>query len=135
MGRIALALMLIAAAPRMAAAQDACTLPGQTRMLVAELFFGRASPKGEVTEEQWRAFLREQATPRFPAGLTAFDAFGQWQDPATQKIGRERTKVLLIATDDTDAARQKIADLAAVWRKKFAQKSVGIVTRDECAAF
>jgi transposase len=135
MGRIALALMLVAAAARTTAAQEACPLPGQTRMLVAELFLGRASPKGEVSEEAWRAFLRTEATPRFPAGLTAFDAYGQWQDPATKKIGRERTKVLLIAIDDTDAARQKLEDLAAAWRNEFAQKSVGILAHTECASF
>ena len=135
MGRWALALMLIAAASGSAAAQETCALPGQTRMLVAELFFGRASATGEVSEQQWRAFLRAEATPRFPAGLTAFDAYGQWQDPATKKIGRERTKVLLIATDDTDAARRKIEELAAAYRTAFAQKSVGIVTREDCASF
>ncbi len=135
MTRWAIALVLVLAGAGTAAAQGACTLPGQTRMLVAELFFGRASPKGEVSEEQWRAFLRSEATPRFPAGFTAFDAQGQWQDPRSHKIARERTKVLLIATDDTDAARQKIEDLAGAYRAAFAQDSVGIVTRDECAAF
>ncbi len=135
MGRWALALMLFVAVAGSAAAQETCALPGQTRMLVAELFFGRASATGEVSEQQWREFLRAQATPRFPQGFTAFDAYGQWQDPATKKIARERTKVLLIATDDNDAARRKIEELAAAWRAAFAQKSVGIVAREECASF
>jgi len=135
MRRCWLILILVLAAARGAAAEDACPLPGQTRMLVAELFFGRAMAKGEVSKAAWRAFLQREATPRFPAGFTAFDAYGQWQDPASRKIGAERTEVLLIATGDSAAARQRVEDLAAAYRAAFGQKSVGIVTSLECAAF
>ena len=135
MRRIVLGLVLAIGAAQVAAAQDACPLPGQTKMLVTELFFGRATAKGEVTEEQWRAFLRKEATPRFPEGFTAFDAYGQWRNPATKTIARERTKVLLIATDESDKARRRIEELAKAYRDAFGQRSVGIVTREECAAF
>jgi Protein of unknown function (DUF3574) len=132
---IVLALMFAAARPAAAVAQEPCPLPGQVRMLVVEMFFGRASPKGEVSDEAWLRFLKAEATPRFPDGLTAFDAYGQWRVPRTQKIVRERTKVLLIATADSAAERQKVDELAEAYRAAFSQKSVGIIASDECAAF
>ena len=34
---------------------------------------------GEVSEEEWRAFLETEVTPRFPDGLTVLTAYGQWR--------------------------------------------------------
>lgn len=35
-----------------------------------------------VSDEDWRAFLAAEVTPRFPDGLTVIDAAGQWRDGA-----------------------------------------------------
>src|SRR4029450_11748395 len=42
------------------------------------LYFGLARPKGAVTELEWQLFLRDEVTTRFPAGLTVWEAEGQW---------------------------------------------------------
>ena len=34
-----------------------------------------------VDASEWEAFLAERITPRFPAGFTVFDAYGQWRAP------------------------------------------------------
>jgi hypothetical protein len=113
-----------------------CPIPGQQTMMVFRLFFGRGpAAHPSVTDRQWRRFLAVEVTPRFPAGLTAIDADGQWQDPHSHAIVRERAKMLLIATPDTPAVRASVAALAAAYRRQFNQQSVGIVAEPACASF
>ena len=52
--------------------------PGAAHMRTT-LYFGLAHPLGKVSESQWQAFLREEVTPRFPDGLTVWQADGQWR--------------------------------------------------------
>ena len=115
---------------------QSCPLAGQKPTLVAQLFFGQGVPHGgDISVTQWQSFLRNDVTPRFPDGLTVFDAYGQWRDPKTMRIGRERAKVIEIATDDTPDVRAKLEDIAARYRARFHQQSVGIVTMPGCARF
>jgi Protein of unknown function (DUF3574). len=52
----------------------------------SELYFGVGEESGPADRPQaepisaarWRAFLDKEVTPRFPDGLTVFDAYGQW---------------------------------------------------------
>ena len=135
--RIYLSLtVLLAATPPVLAAGPACPLPGQKDMLIARLYFGEAIPGREpLTGEEWRGFLSQTLTPRFPAGFTVYDAYGQWSDTKTRAIARENAKVIEIVAPDTQAFRKNIADIAAAYRKQFQQESVGIVTSEGCAEF
>src|SRR6266704_945609 len=73
-----------------------CRNPAQA-MMVGELLFGRnIGGRLGVTESQWRQFLAGEVTPRFPDGLTVFDAAGQWRDQKTNRVVRERSKVVMI---------------------------------------
>ncbi len=111
-------------------AQMSCPA-AQKPMRDIELLLGR----GNASDARWRQFLAREVTPRFPDGLTVYEATGQWRDPQTGKIGRERSRVLrLIVTNDA-AVTDKIAAVAEAYKKQFRQKSVGIVTRDVCASF
>jgi uncharacterized protein DUF3574 len=107
----------------------ACTPPQKT-MLDIELMLGR----GKVSEARWRLFLAHEVTPRFPDGLTVYETTGQWRDPASKEINREKSRVLRIIAP-ADIAPDKIAAVAEAYRRQFRQKSVGIVTRKVCAAF
>jgi hypothetical protein len=114
-----------------------CLLPSEQRMLVAELFFGRdIAGRGMVTDAEWYDFLATLITPNFPDGLTVFDAYGQSLNPATGVIGRSpRVKVVLIAVKrDPDLPRRLTAVMDG-YRARFHQQSVGLITRDSCAAF
>ncbi len=116
--------------------RSACDQTGGKPHLVAELFFGRSIRGGGfVSDADWSGFLAREVTPRFPAGLTAFDAYGQWRDPATQRIGREATKVLLIATDFGADTVTKLNRIRAAYEEKFGQDSVGLILTSGCAAF
>jgi hypothetical protein len=113
-----------------------CLLPSEQRMLVAELFFGRAIPgRGPLTDAEWRAFAAEIVTPNFPDGFTVFDGEGQWQNPATRQTTRERTKILLVAAQRTPDLGQRLSAVIDAYKTRFHQQSVGVITRDSCAAF
>jgi len=112
-----------------ASAQFACT-PPQKPMLDIELMLGR----GKANEARWARFLAREVTPRFPDGLTVYETAGQWRDPATNVILREKSRVLRIIVP-ADTATDKIAAIAEAFRKEFRQKSVGTVTRPVCASF
>jgi hypothetical protein len=111
-----------------APAQITCTAP-QSAMLDVELPLGRSG-----SEAKWRAFLARDVTPRFPDGLTVYETSGQWRDPATKQIKREKSRVLRMIVP-ADTAREAISAVASAYKKQFAQKSVGIVMRPACASF
>jgi hypothetical protein len=100
-------------------------------MLDIELLLGRRG----ADEVRWRAFLAREVTPRFPDGLTVYETNGQWHDPQTKTVTREKSRVLRIIVPAEAPAQEKITAVAEAYRKQFAQKSVGIVTRPACASF
>ena len=87
------------------------------------LYFGLARPKGAVSELEWQLFLRDDVTTRFPAGLTVWEADGQWRTPAGT-IDHEQSKVLLLVHPDTPAARQSVQTVIDRYRRAFDQQSV-----------
>ncbi|HEX5574346.1 MAG TPA: DUF3574 domain-containing protein, partial [Gemmatimonadales bacterium] len=63
---------------------DTSTAPscavGDTVLVRETLYFGRNRPGGgTVSDAEWKAFLVEVVTPRFPLGLTVQKATGQWK--------------------------------------------------------
>jgi hypothetical protein len=113
-----------------------CPFPGQTHMLLAQLFMGLDMPgNATVTPKAWNSFLSSVVTPRFPDGFTVYDAYGQWQDPQTKSINREASKVIVIAVADTQDSRTKMSEVADDYKKQFQQVSVGIVSNTTCASF
>ena len=127
--RLAIAAIVFCHAGHVAAQTVTCTAP-QTAMLDIELLLGR----GKASDARWRQFLARDVTPRFPDGLTVYETIGQWRDPATKVIARERSRVLRIIVP-ADTARDKIDAVAAAYKTQFAQKSVGIVMRPACVSF
>jgi hypothetical protein len=135
---IALAIALgIFWTSQIAAAQEpSCPLAGEKPMLVTQLFFGLSiRGRGPLTPREWTEFLRQDVAPRFPDGFTVYEAEGQWLNPATHSVVRERSKVMIIAAEDTTEVRAKITEVSDLYRKAFHQQAVGVITRRECAAF
>ena len=106
-------------------------------MLVAEFFFGRTIPgRRPVTDAEWSDFLATVVTPNFPDGLTVFDGYGQSKDPATGAIERSpAVKIVLIAVKRAPDLANRLNAVMDTYRARFNQKSVGLITRDSCAAF
>lgn len=123
--------------PAVAPSPSACLMPNQHRMLVAELFFGR-SRAGRVTvsDAAWAKFLNDTITPNFPDGLTVFDGYGQSRNPTTGVIGREaKVKVVLIAANPAPEVPARLNAVIDGYKARFSQRSVGLITREDCAGF
>ena len=101
-----------------------------------ELMFGR-DVRGHHRGDNaaWARFLAREITPRFPDGLTVLDAAGQWRDPASGRLARERSRLVIIVTAASPSTDGRIAAIIAAYKQRFHQKSVGVVTSDVCAAF
>ncbi len=98
------------------------------------LYFGLNRRAGNISENQWKAFLRDEVTPRFPQGLTVWEAGGQWRR-ADGAIVRERSKVLLLVHDDKTEVRAAVASIIERYKQMFEQESVLWETARVCAAF
>ncbi|MBA9896232.1 DUF3574 domain-containing protein [Burkholderia cepacia] len=146
-GGVAIALLAGCAAPPPPAAgtappppaagtAPACTQPGESRMLQADLLFGRdIAGHGSVTDAERAAFLADTVTPRFPDGLTYWDTHGQWRDRTTGGITREDSFVIRIIADDTPDTRVRLAAIRKAYMERFHQESVGMTVVPACASF
>jgi hypothetical protein len=114
-----------------------CVLPSEQRMLVAEFFFGRdKAGRRVVSDAEWSDFLATVVTPNFPDGLTVFDGYGQWRNPASGIIGRSPgVKIVLIAVKRGPDVPARLTAVIDGYKARFQQQSVGLITRDSCAAF
>ncbi|HEY2618306.1 MAG TPA: DUF3574 domain-containing protein [Acetobacteraceae bacterium] len=105
-------------------------------MLEYHLFFGRdIAGRPPVTDPEWANFTARVVTAQLPAGFTEFDAEGQWQNPATHRISREPTKVIIVAVPDTPATAAAIAAVKDAYRTLFHQQTVGTTVAPVCGAF
>jgi len=109
----------------------ACTPPMKPALHV-DLYFGRDTAKGEVSEADWAKFLAEEVTPRFPEGLSVVEAQGQYREPSG-KLTRERTKLLVVVLFDAPAQSAKLKDIAVAYARRFDQQTVFRVERPVCA--
>ena len=115
------------------ASRDVSCGAASAAQLRTTLYFGLTRPKGStVSELEWQIFLRDEVTSRFPAGLTVWDAQGQWQSPGG-RIDHERTKVLLLVHADTSGARGAVQQVITRYLKAFEMESVLWETARVCA--
>jgi hypothetical protein len=91
-----------------------------------ELYFGRSKPDGSlVTEEEWKIFLADTVTPRFPNGFTSIRAMGQYRDK-NGRIITEPSEVLifLYSSGSKNESRARIEEIRTAYIKRFNQESV-----------
>jgi hypothetical protein len=119
-----------------ACATPSCPNLAGTPMLEYHLFFSRNIPgRSSLADTEWADFAARVVTPNLPAGFTAFDASGQWQNPITHHIFAEPTKVLIVAVPDTPASAAAVTAIENAYKAEFHQQSVGITVAPVCAAF
>lgn len=144
--RGAVMAVLLAAMHGVALAQGAgATLKGDAahpahaaRWVDTRLYFGLGpaddTSKG-VSEAAWRDFLDKEVTPRFPAGLSVMDLYGQWQGKGEGRPERIRSKVLIIDYAATKENAAKIDSIRAAWKKLTGDQSVMKVTEPADVSF
>jgi hypothetical protein len=100
-----------------------------------ELLFGLGKQGGgEVSEEEWRAFLETEVTPRFPDGLTVLAAYGQWRSRSGE-VAREPSRVLVIWYRREVDNETAIEAIRAAYKTQFGQESVMRVDGLSCVSF
>jgi hypothetical protein len=102
------------------------------------LYFGLGPaerPDQGVPEPDWRAFLDREVIPRFPAGLSVVDVYGQWQGKNQKQVERLRSKMLIILYADSAENRAKIDAIRAAWKERTGDQSVLRVTEPADVSF
>lgn len=128
---VAMAFALVGCA---GAGREACA-PGLMRVVQAELFFGRdIAGRATVSDEEWRRFLDEEVTPRFPAGLSVADLGGQYRDNSGGLV-REASKGLRIFIPGGSADEAKLNAIRDAYKSRFHQETVLLVESPVCAGF
>lgn len=139
---LAFTLALAAALPGAAAARPAeahsALCRGATNaeaFLRTELFFGLSRPGGVVSEEEFKAFVDTQVTPRFPDGLTLLAGVGQFRDASgTILVEGAKLLILLVPRRDRDADA-RIEQIRREYRRAFQQQSVLRADAVSCVSF
>ncbi|MGH9162751.1 MAG: DUF3574 domain-containing protein [Vicinamibacteraceae bacterium] len=95
------------------------------RFARTELFFGTAKPDGTVTEEEFRIFLDQEVTPRFPDGLTVVTGDGQFRG-ADGSIVKEDSFVLILLhpVENWRESNRRIEQIRQLYLTQFQQESV-----------
>jgi 2-iminobutanoate/2-iminopropanoate deaminase len=108
---------------------------GDTALVRDVLYFGRNRPEGgAITDKEWRTFLDEVLTPRFPAGLTVVAAMGQWTGQ-TGRVEQERSQVVTLFHSGDEAARRAVVEVTAEYKRRFQQEAVLRERMPSCARF
>jgi len=118
------------------AADSAAVCPqGLHSASTAELFFGAdLASGGQVTFADWRAFVADQVTPRFPTGLTA-DVYDRDLDAKSKGAFQPiHSKALLLVLSGTPGERDRIEAVRAAYRDRFATDSVLLIEQKACVA-
>src|SRR5438270_4551126 len=114
-GALVLVAMLAGCASR---PPQACPA-GQERLRTAQLFFGRNDPaRPRLSERDFRRFVNEELTTRFPDGLTVLDGGGQWKGEENRRI-REAAKVVLIVLPKDGDAQARLDAVKAAHKVRF----------------
>ena len=100
-----------------------------------QLFLGRDSPGGEVTEAQWQRFLDEVVAPRFQDGFTVLDADGFYLPEGAAKAEDEKSKLLIVLYPDRDSGGRALQEIAAAYVARFEQQAVLRTDRPVCVDF
>ncbi|GAB6854690.1 DUF3574 domain-containing protein [Asaia astilbis] len=100
------------------------------------LAFGLSLPGGgSVSEAQWRDFLADTVTPRFPAGFSVIKAQGQWQDTRKAPIIRENSRLIWLIIPNSSALIPALNTIRETYKKRFNQNSVAAFIQEGCASF
>jgi Protein of unknown function (DUF3574) len=99
------------------------------------VYVGRNRPGGgTASDPDWRRFLDEVVTPRFPHGLTVVDATGQWRGQSGV-VEQERSEIVTVFHAGDVASRHAIADVASEYKRRFQQEAVLRERSATCARF
>ncbi len=101
---------------------------------VDRLLFGLNAPDGPIDEADWRRFLADTVTPRFPDGLTVYETRGQWRGEDGRIQGEHSRAVEIVHAGDP-AALARIAEIADEYKRRYRQEAVLVISHAAMACF
>jgi len=97
---------------------------GATKWIRTEIFCGLDRPGGgKVSDAEFADFLNTEVTPRFPAGLTVYDTYGQMQK-SDKSIVHQETGVILLVHENTKAMNDAAGQVVSAYRSRFGNPQV-----------
>jgi hypothetical protein len=105
--------------------------PGQQPAVQELVYFGAQTPSGPVAPADWADFLAMTVTPRFPEGLTTWQASGQWRSGSGELV-REPSHVLSVVHPANAASEAAIGDIVEAYKRRFRQEAVLRVRSGAC---
>lgn len=108
---------------------------GDTALVRDLVYFGRNRPDGgTVSDAEWLGFLDSVVTPSFPNGFTVVEGTGQWKG-RSGAVERERSAIITFLHTGSAADRDRVAQLAAEYKRRFHQEAVLRERSPACARF
>jgi hypothetical protein len=104
---------------------------GERASIAEVVYFGANKPGGVVSPEEWSSFLREVVTPKFPAGLSVWQASGQWQG-GDGTLTKESTFVLSLVHAQASSFEANVRAIIAEYKTRFQQEAVLRVKSHVC---
>ena len=99
--------------------------------VLSRLYFGLDSHQGPILPADFDAFVDTCITPRFPEGLTRFQADGQWKGKGDTVL-KERSVVIEIVRTFSEDGNRKVREIVESYKRRFLQEAVMVVeTRPE----
>jgi hypothetical protein len=100
-----------------------------------ELLFGLSRANApDITEQEFKSFIDQQVTPRFPQGLTLLTGNGQFQDSAGNII-QEGAKLLILLYPFSNSRSALVDEIRAEYKSAFEQESVLRTDEHSCVSF
>ena len=131
---VMLLLLTTAASSGCATTRDPACRPDEKARVSDTLYFGAAKPDGTVQSDEWNRFLEEWVTPRFPDGLTVWQASGQWRG-VDGRIVEEPSRVLNLIHRGAAEDDRKVAEISGEYKRRFQQEAVLRTRGVVCVSF
>jgi hypothetical protein len=88
-----------------------------------ELVFGLRKPDHHIVrKKEWKLFVEDEITPRFPNGFTLTEATGHWQE--ANGVITEPSIIFTVVCMLNAETENKINDIAAHYKSMFRQEAV-----------
>lgn len=108
---------------------------GDTALVRDLVYFGRNRPDGgTVSDAEWVGFLDSVVTPSFPNGFTVVEGTGQWKGQSGA-VERERSAIITFLHTGSSADRDRVAQVAREYKRRFHQEAVLRERTPACARF
>ncbi len=100
---------------------SACIKPKCTKH---EMYFGRNSPSGEISEQDWEKFVKENIASKLP-GFTVWDGKGFWtSDNGKAEFEKSKVLIYLDCSGQKTLLDKNITEIRKEYIREFSQNSV-----------